>query len=146
MIWWSLLLSILYSALLEYWFHRWLFHRNLIGCFYRAHTIEHHGKHRNDVNIDQPILPTMLAAAPLILAALPAGPPAVAPVVVVAICYSKVWTWLHRAHHDIPQAAWVKRLPFYSRFRKHHLTHHRQPKTNFAGVFLFTDYLLGTKA
>lgn len=144
---WSIgiLCLLLYTPLAEYAAHRWLMHYPGLGkgSWWREHAIEHHGKGRNDVNIDINALSVSASVIPLLIFAFFLGWAWVAFVLVASICYAALWSSLHESYHGISEN-WVTKLPFYSVWRKHHLLHHEQPKRNFGTVFIFTDRLFGT--
>ena len=51
---------------------------------------------------------------------------------------------MHRAIHGI-ESNWFRYLgPLYRFYRRHHLQHHHQPRTNFGTLFPVTDYVFFT--
>lgn len=143
----SLIGLVIYAHLAEYAAHRWMMHRPIFprSWFYREHAIEHHGRRRNDINIEISPLTVALLAAPALSACAWLGPWWLAAWVVGVHAYACAWTQIHKAHHDLG-AAWVKRLPGYAYSRRAHLRHHDQPHRNFGTVFPWTDYLFRTAA
>ena len=138
---------VLYAHLAEYSIHRWIMHRPLGGWLrreYFEHAIEHHGRGRNDINISANPLVLFAVCSPLLVACPWLGWPWVAVVAAVTTVYAGVWTGMHSAHHDVGYR-WFSMLPGFEMWRAHHLAHHRQPNRNFGTVFIWTDWLFGTK-
>lgn len=139
----DLILCVAYIVIAEYLVHRFVQHRGLIlgkkSEVFQRHAVEHHAKRRYDINTSIGPLTSIALASPLFL---------IAPwwmVIGCALIYDRSWTCLHKAHHDLG-CAWLKRVPGYGLFRRHHLAHHTKANTNYGAVFIFTDYLFGTKA
>lgn len=142
----SLVLILLYIPMVEYAAHRWVMHKPhpWRTVFYTKHAIQHHGKHRYDVNISIHPITCLVSAIPLLVASLLLGWSLALMTVAACFIYSWLWTSLHKAHHDLG-CQWIKRIPFYKLLRLHHLKHHEQPNRNFGAVFTFSDYLFNTK-
>jgi sterol desaturase/sphingolipid hydroxylase (fatty acid hydroxylase superfamily) len=136
---------VLYTPLAEYAAHRWLMHYPGLGrgSWWREHAIEHHGKGRNDVNIDINALSVAASVTPLLVFAIFLGWAWVAFVLFASIAYSALWSSLHEAYHGVSEN-WVTKFRFYDIWRNHHLKHHQRPTRNFGTVFIFTDWLFGT--
>ena len=141
----AILCLILYAPLAEYAAHRWVMHFPGMGrgSWWREHAIEHHGKGRNDLNVDITALSVVAATSPLLVFAIFLGWAWVSCVLFACIGYSWLWSSLHEAHHGISEN-WVTKFRFYNIWLKHHLLHHRQPTRNFGTVFIFTDRLFRT--
>jgi Fatty acid hydroxylase superfamily len=142
----AILCLVLYTPLAEYAAHRWLMHYPGMGrgSWWREHAIEHHGKGRNDVNIDINALSVAAATSPMFVFAIFLGWAWVAFVLAACIGYAALWSSLHEAYHGVSEN-WVTKLRFYDIWLKHHLKHHQQPTRNFGTVFIFTDWLFRTK-
>lgn len=141
----AILCLVLYAPLAEYVAHRWLMHYPGLGrgSWWREHAIEHHGKGRNDVNIDLNALSVVASVSPLLAFGIFLGWAWVAFVLVACIGYAALWSSLHEAYHGVSEN-WVTKFRFYNIWLKHHLLHHQQPKRNFGTVFIFTDRLFRT--
>ena len=141
-----LLLCVVYTSLVEYGLHRWVMHKPWPwrSKYYVEHHVLHHGKNELHHNISMSPIDALIIISPVIIFAgfiqlwLMAVP------VVFALWYAGTWTIMHNAHHDL-KYAWIKKLPFYEWFRKHHLIHHDVPNKNYGTIFIWTDYLFGTK-
>lgn len=147
-----LVISILLMSIAEYWIHRSLMHKPRLGktgplkSVYQDHAVEHHGKHRNDLNIDMPLYNHLTIGSPaLILFYLLGGYIAVTCLLSVFVFHSYTWTKLHRAIHSL-EDNWMGRSWFFKYFYNHHVGHHDRPNKNYGVVFIFTDYIFGTKA
>jgi sterol desaturase/sphingolipid hydroxylase (fatty acid hydroxylase superfamily) len=136
---------VLYTPLAEYAAHRWLMHYPGLGrgSWWREHAIEHHGKSRNDVNIDINALSVAASVTPLLVFAIFLGWAWVAFVLFASIAYAALWSSLHEAYHGVSEN-WVTKFRYYDFWRNHHLKHHQRPTRNFGTVFIFTDWLFGT--
>lgn len=134
-------------AFAEYFIHRWTMHRKcwwLPGSVFNEHSIEHHHKERNDINIDLSVFNHFLIGSPLIIATILLGWWAcLAGLIATFFFHSYAWTKLHRAIHEL-EDNWVGRSWFFKYFKKHHEDHHKRPGRNFAVVYIFTDYIFGT--
>ena len=141
----AILCLVLYTPLAEYAAHRWLMHYPGMGrgSWWREHAIEHHGKSRNDVNIDINALSVVAATSPMFVFAIFLGWAWVAFVLVACIGYAALWSSLHEAYHGVSEN-WVTKFRFYDIWLKHHLKHHQHPTRNFGTVFIFTDRLFRT--
>lgn len=147
MIWLCLfLICVVYTSFAEYILHRWIMHKPWPWRtkHYVEHHVLHHGRRELHHNISMSplmanmlILPVTVGAACINLwfALLP---------IIFALVYAGTWTMMHNCHHDL-KYAWIKKLPFYGWFRKHHLIHHDIPNRNYGTIFIWTDYLFGTK-
>jgi sterol desaturase/sphingolipid hydroxylase (fatty acid hydroxylase superfamily) len=141
----AILCLVLYTPLAEYAAHRWLMHYPGMGrgSWWREHAIEHHGKSRNDVNIDINALSVVAATSPMFVFAIFLGWAWVAFVLAACIGYAALWSSLHESYHGVSEN-WVTKFRFYDIWLKHHLKHHQQPTRNFGTVFIFTDWLFRT--
>src|SRR5436853_989145 len=85
---------VLYTPLAEYAAHRWLMHYPGMGrgSWWREHAIEHHGKGRNDVNIDINALSVVAATSPMFVFAIFLGWAWVAFVLAACIGYAALWS------------------------------------------------------
>jgi sterol desaturase/sphingolipid hydroxylase (fatty acid hydroxylase superfamily) len=141
-----LLCSVLYAAIAEYVAHRWFMHMPIPTRtkVYENHAVEHHGKGRNDINISMDPIAVAILGSPVFLPILIVGWWWGIFTVIMLVLYQQSWTKLHHAHHNL-KYRWVKRIPGYYLMRCHHLLHHDHPNKNFGAVFIFSDYLFGTK-
>lgn len=141
----AILCLVLYAPLAEYAAHRWLMHYPGLGrgSWWREHAVEHHGKSRNDVNIDLNALSVVASVSPLLVFAIFLGWAWVAFVLLACIGYAALWSSLHEAYHGVSEN-WVTKFRFYDIWLNHHLKHHKQPTRNFGTVFIFTDRLFRT--
>lgn len=137
-----------HAALVEYVMHRWVMHPPaILGkgiVWYREHAVEHHGRGRNDINMDMPLATVVLGYSPLFVGCFWWGFMFGLLVLAAAVTYKCVWTALHRADHDVG-CLWVKRLPGWQTHHAHHVAHHRWPLSNFGFVFTFTDRFFFTR-
>ena len=147
-------------AIVEYVAHRWFMHRysviNKLG--YQAHRIEHHGNGENDdwPHIRLRLRDHLLYGSPAVVWLVCRGLfgftyafGGVAALLLWFFIYVRVYSALHRTHHDL-EHNWTERLPGAEAMKQHHLLHHKYPKTNFAVVlgvpfgFAWVDRLFGT--
>lgn len=139
----------LVMALGEYLIHRYTMHRKmkiLPSWIFQHHSIEHHHHERNDINIDLPFYNHLIIGSPLIIGAFFMGLPCLLALLSVFAFHSYTWTKIHRGIHDLEKNWVMKYLPSYFKWAKHHHElHHHRPGRNFGVVYLFTDYLFGTK-
>jgi sterol desaturase/sphingolipid hydroxylase (fatty acid hydroxylase superfamily) len=140
-----IIVSFFYASLIEYFAHRWTMHRPGLGkgSWWSDHAIEHHKKHRMDINIVLSALTTFFAALPLLLFTFILGKWWIIFVLVFCMLYAQIWSSLHASHHDVG-SSWISKLPLYKIWRQHHLVHHDHPNKNFGTIFIWTDYLFGT--
>lgn len=146
-------------ALLEYSAHRWIMHKSNPALDPDLCQLKAHGKHHQGDNgldfVDVPLLNTLRLTAPLFLIVLLGGlvagqaastlSPAAA-LLSWTVFYVYLWNRMHRAIHGV-ETNWFRRTgPLYRFYRRHHLRHHHQPRTNFGTVFPITDYLFFTWA
>lgn len=150
MFWFVVLVA--YGMTAEYISHRWMMHKRFFpknGPFdwiYENHSIQHHGLSRYDVNVDMPLWIPIVGILPFVLYFLYVGNFLLVSVCLLgAVKYSFFWTHIHRASHNIKGSAWVKYIPFIEYWLKHHELHHQHPNKNFGTIFIFSDYLFGTK-
>lgn len=142
----GLAIATVYASLVEYLFHRFAMHQPGLGkdrWFYVDHAFRHHRDGRNDINISMPLSNVLIGATPMFIGCIWLGWPFALIVAVFACLYSFAWTAMHTAHHDLGHA-WVKRVPFYNVWRKHHLQHHDRPDRCFGTIFIWTDRLFRT--
>lgn len=131
----------------EYSSHRWIMHKKrwwLPIWIFQNHTIEHHHHKRNDINIDLPIRIHLVVGFPLIVGASFWSWQCLSSLLCAFLFHSYVWTKLHRAIHGL-ENNWTNKTRWFTEFKSHHELHHKRPGKNFGVVFLFTDYLFGTK-
>lgn len=136
-----------YAHLAEYAVHRWAMHRPFFGrnsSAYRDHHVEHHGKSRNDINIDASPLVVTFLASPFFAGCYWLGWPWAFAVLLFCAVYADLWTRLHFAIHSKPFLSWD--CPLLCPWIVHHHIHHANPGRNFGTLFPWTDYLFGTKA
>lgn len=138
-------------AVSEYWIHRLFMHKPILGrtgffkWIYLDHSVEHHGRHRNDINIDLPVTNHLIIGLPyIILVYVIGGIIAVVSIIIVFAIHSYVWTKMHRGIHGI-ETNWLTKTRYYEYCKKHHEQHHTKPNTNFGVVFPITDYIFFTK-
>ncbi len=141
----ALLFSAMYAPIAEYTAHRWLMHKQFgnLATIWKEHAVEHHGKGRNDINIDLDALSVLIGSAPLLGFAYFLGLPWVIVILFFSIVYASLWSSIHAAHHEL-RDSWATRLGIYKIWRDHHMRHHDDTKSNFGTVFIFTDMLFGT--
>jgi sterol desaturase/sphingolipid hydroxylase (fatty acid hydroxylase superfamily) len=147
MIWAIAILGLLlYTPLAEYAAHRWVMHYPGLGrgAWWRDHAIEHHGKSRNDINVDIDASSVVAATSPCLVFGIFLGWAWVTFLLVACIAYAYVWSSLHEAYHGVSEN-WVTKFRYYDMWRKHHMFHHQRPTRNFGTVFIFTDMLFRTK-
>jgi len=135
-------------AFAEYLIHKHTMHKRkrwLPYWVFKHHAIDHHKDGRHDLNIDLPIWMHLSIGSPLIAASyLIGGWVCTIPLLITFFYHSYIWTHMHRAIHDL-EDHWITKTNYYKRAKKHHLDHHKRPATNFGVVFLWTDYIFGTK-
>ena len=137
----------LVMALAEYSIHRWIMHRKrkwIPNWVFKEHSVEHHGKGRNDINIDLPMYLHLTVGSPLVLLSFYYGFLSFVTLMLVFMFHSYMWTKLHRAIHDL-EDNWTKKIKYFYKFKLHHELHHKRTGKNFGVVFLFTDILFRTK-
>jgi sterol desaturase/sphingolipid hydroxylase (fatty acid hydroxylase superfamily) len=147
MIWAIAILGLLlYTPLAEYAAHRWVMHYPGLGrgTWWRDHAIEHHGKSRNDINVNIDASSVVAATSPCLVFGIFLGWAWVTFLLIACIAYAYVWSSLHEAYHGISEN-WVTKFRYYDMWRKHHMFHHQRPTRNFGTVFIFTDRLFRTK-
>lgn len=135
-------------AIAEYTIHRYTMHKKqqwLPYWVFKHHAIDHHRDDRHDLNIDLPVWLHLLVGSPLIVGSfLYAGWVSTVPLLLIFFYHSYVWTHMHRAIHDL-EDHWITKTTYYEQAKDHHLKHHQRPAKNFGVVFLWTDYIFGTK-
>jgi sterol desaturase/sphingolipid hydroxylase (fatty acid hydroxylase superfamily) len=120
-------------------------HKRIGGSYWEEHAIQHHAKDRVDINIAITPTQTLIGSLPVYIAGyLLCGWWAVALSIFFALFYSFAWTALHSSIHNLGYT-WVTYIPFYKVWRDHHLVHHKHVNKNFGTLFIWTDYLFGTK-
>ena len=147
MIWiFWLVVAFLYASLAEYYLHRYVMHRPIRWLYdwYAEHYIEHHGRKRNDVNINLGFMLTFLLSSPLLVGWWWLDSQWVIVVGALSFAYAETWTALHRCHHDLG-CRWLKSVPGYAIWREHHEGHHQHFGRNFGTVFIWTDRLFGSR-
>jgi sterol desaturase/sphingolipid hydroxylase (fatty acid hydroxylase superfamily) len=143
----AIFISLIYTMIGEYASHRWIMHYPLFGKnkIWREHFIEHHIHHRNDVNITLSPVTSFILGLPLLVFCFWLGPLWILAMVIFSIMHAGSWSILHSAYHNVGYM-WVKNFWYYKKWERHHLYHHSHPRKNYGAVFIWTDYLFGTKA
>ena len=134
-------------AVIEYAIHRWTMHKHrrwLPSQIFSEHAVEHHGKQRNDINIDLPLYNHLIVGSPLLLGAYCISDLCLVALLCIFIFHSYTWTKVHRAIHGL-EINWIMKTKYYKMAKIHHELHHDRPSKNFGVVFLFTDYFFRTK-
>jgi hypothetical protein len=131
----------------EYLLHRLVMHHETAiapGAFDRHH-VQHHRRGRLDVNVDLPVLWTLIYGSPLLVVlCLAMGWQAALGSALVLALYGILWTGLHRAIHGVG-GRWATWLPFYNALERHHEAHHAHVGRNYGTVFgPLLDWPLGT--
>lgn len=62
------------------------------------------------------------------------------------VTHAILWTVVHYSIHDLKYERIAQFIPFYKAMRANHLEHHRNPRTCFAVIHLWTDYIFRTKS
>ena len=141
------LIMFIYAILAEYVVHRYFMHRKTLGgmfsWIYIDHALEHHGKKRNDINIEMPFMTVFVISLPLNIFVLFFGIKYSLIVILLSFLYSVVWTNLHKAHHNMGYN-FIPKIPFYGLWKNYHLTHHNYPNKNYGTVFIYSDLLFGS--
>jgi len=141
--------SILAMGAAEYLIHKYTMHKKvwfLPKWIYQEHAVEHHGKHRYDINVDLPFTNHLVIGSPVFILLGIYSLPGLLAWTLVTLHHSIYWTKLHRASHDL-ESNWTEHLPtepYYIKKRKHHLLHHVHPNKNFGVVYAWNDKLFGT--
>ena len=161
--WLTIPLTFLYSNLSEYLGHRGPMHHKtrFLGKVFERHSIEHHAFFTNEVatfdssqDYKAVLFPPILLIFFIIGFAVPVGallywlisPNVCFLFVITSVLYFLNYELLHFAYHSVPDSR-LGRLPFMSRLRQHHITHHdRQLMTryNFNITYPICDRLFGT--
>jgi hypothetical protein len=144
-------------ALLEYGTHRWIQHRanrlldeNLAHL--KAHRMHHRGANDHEY-VDMTLQDCLMLTGPffflLAVWGLAIGSAAAVAIPTAALlawclCYSYLWTRVHRAIHGVETNWFVGCGRVFRFYRYHHLTHHVNARVNFGALFPWTDYLLFT--
>jgi len=141
-----LIIAFLYGSLVEYGAHRWTMHKPGLGKIplWEEHAVQHHAKHRMDVNIVLSAFTVLLAASPLFGFCFILGWSWALIVLFGCIVYAAIWSKLHAAYHEVG-SSWIAHFPLYKIWRHHHLEHHKHINKNFGTLFIFTDFIFGTK-
>ena len=138
----------LVMAFMEYIIHRYTMHKRqnwLPKWIWKHHAVDHHRDDRNDLNIDLPFYIHLVVGSPILfLSYYYFGIISMSCLLAIFYYHSYVWTHMHRAIHGIKDH-WIGNTKYYERAKKHHLDHHKRPAKNFGVVFLWTDYVFGTK-
>jgi sterol desaturase/sphingolipid hydroxylase (fatty acid hydroxylase superfamily) len=142
-----LIFTFFYTSIAEYCAHRFLMHSLIFGKnkIWYAHTIEHHKNHNNEVNIELPPWQSFILGFPLLLFCFFLGWSWLLAVIIMSIVHATSWSILHSAYHGVG-CFWVRKFWYYKKWERHHLYHHKHPRKNYGAVFIWTDYLFGTKA
>jgi hypothetical protein len=141
-----MILAFLYASLIEYIAHKWTMHKPGLGKIplWEEHAIQHHAKHRMDVNIVLSAFTVFLAASPLLFFCFWLGWWWALIVMIGCMLYAAIWSELHAAYHEVGKK-WITKFPLYKTWRNHHLKHHEHPNKNFGTLFLWVDWIFGTK-
>lgn len=141
-----IIIAFIYASLIEYGAHRWTMHKPGFGKIplWEEHAVQHHAKHRNDINIVLSAFTVLLAASPLFFFCFILGWPWVAVVLLGCVFYAGIWSALHASYHGVGGKL-ITKLPLYPIWKKHHLAHHKRPTKNFGTIFIYTDIIFGTK-
>ena len=102
-------------AILEYAIHRWTMHKIvkwLPSWIFKEHAVEHHGKKRNDINIDLPLHNHIIVGSPLLIWACSVSDECFAALMCIFMFHSYTWTKLHRGIHDI-ETNWLMKTKYY---------------------------------
>lgn len=142
----ALIISLAYASFAEYIAHRWTMHKPGLGKIHiwEEHAVQHHAGSRNDVNIVLSGLTVFVGALPLLIFTFWLGWAWVAIVLLGSILYAALWSNLHASYHEVG-SKWLEKFPLYPIWKNHHLNHHLHTNKNFGTVFVWTDYLFGTK-
>ena len=162
--WLTVPLAFLYANLAEYLGHRGPMHHEtrLLGGSYQRHTVEHHSFFTNEAPTFEStrdyravLFPPILMifffgafAAPLgAFLYFVASPNVCFLFIMTATLYFLNYELLHFAYHCDPRSL-IGRLPFMSRLRRHHITHHDKrlmTHYNFNITYPICDWLFGTR-
>ncbi len=161
--WLTIPLTFLYSNLSEYLGHRGPMHRKtrFLGAVFQRHSVEHHAFFTHEAatfdstdDYKAVLFPPVLLIFFIGGFAVPVGallywlvsPNVCFLFVLTSVLYFLNYELLHFAYHSDPDS-WLGRLPYMSRLRKHHITHHnRQLMTryNFNITYPICDRIFGT--
>ena len=161
--WLTIPLTFLYANLSEYLGHRGPMHHKtrFLSKVFERHSIEHHSFFTNEAatfdssqDYKAVLFPPILLIFFIAGFAIPVGallywlisPNVCYLFVITAVLYFLNYELLHFAYHSDPDS-WLAHLPFMSRLRQHHITHHnRQLMTryNFNITYPICDRLFGT--
>lgn len=132
-------------AIAEYLIHKYTMHKKvplLPLWVFADHTIEHHGKQRNDINVDLSFYFHLTLSLPFTILMLYLGEYiGLLALLLTFYAHSHTWTKLHRYIHGLE----YNYTRIYLNRIDHHLGHHANPKTNFGVVYLWPDLIFGTK-
>ncbi|MEE4161408.1 MAG: sterol desaturase family protein [Woeseiaceae bacterium] len=161
--WLTIPLTFLYANLSEYLGHRGPMHHKtrFLTRLFERHSIEHHSFFTDkaatfDSSRDYKavLFPPILLIFFIGAFAMPVGallywlisPNVCYLFVLTAVLYFLNYELLHFAYHADP-ASWIGRLPFMSRLRQHHVTHHNRKlmtRYNFNITYPICDLVFGT--
>ncbi len=161
--WLTIPLTFLYSNLSEYLGHRGPMHRKtrFLAAVFQRHSVEHHAFFTHEAatfdstdDYKAVLFPPVLLIFFIGGFAIPVGallywlfsPNVCFLFVLTSVLYFLNYELLHFAYHSDPDS-WLGRLPYMSRLRKHHITHHnRQLMTryNFNITYPICDRIFGT--
>jgi len=161
--WLTIPLTFLYANLSEYLGHRGPMHHKtkFLTRVFERHSIEHHSFFTDEAaTFDSSQDYKAVLFPPILLFffiggfAIPVGallywlisPNVCFLFVVTAVLYFLNYELLHFAYHADP-ASWLGRLPFMSRLRQHHITHHNRKlmtRYNFNITYPICDRIFGT--
>ncbi len=156
-------LTFLYANLAEYLGHRGPMHHRtrFLGKVFERHTVEHHSFFTDEAPMFEStqdykavLFPPILLVFFIGCFAVPVGallyylvsPNVCFLFVLTAVLYFLNYELLHFGYHSDPES-WPGRLPFMSRLRKHHITHHNRrlmTRYNFNITYPICDRLFGT--
>ena len=142
-----IIIVILYPILLEYFLHRYFMHYPIRGFwdFYERHTLLHHNRRVTHTNIDLPMWFSMFLGLPITILLFLCGYLWMSLIFTVfAALYGYMWTKIHRAIHCV-EHNWTEKLFIFNRMKEHHLVHHLKSTKNFGTIFIFSDWIFGSK-
>ena len=155
---WKLPLCIVAMSIGEWAVHRYVLHGRWLrrwkvtAYIYQHHHIEHHGRGENAIIPHIHLRPwDYWLAAPFVSIGLVrwyvfgqvTGLAGAVSLTTVCIGHMVLWNALHRAIHGL-DCNWVTRIPGFVWFSHHHIGHHRDPRTNYGVVCIWSDRWFGT--
>ena len=161
--WLTIPLTFLYSNLSEYLGHRGPMHHKtrFLSKVFERHSVEHHAFFTHEATTFESsqdykavLFPPILLVFFIGCFAVPVGallywlisPNVCFLFILTSVLYFLNYELLHFAYHSDP-LSWIGRLPFMSRLRQHHITHHNRALMtlyNFNITYPICDRLFGT--